>query len=55
MSELKLEIIAVARIHNHPLVPLSISVHRLICDMKTGKLNKVKEATAIGKSKQFVT
>jgi carbonic anhydrase len=51
MSEIKSEINAVARIRNHPLVLLSISVYGLICDVKTNKLNEVKEATAIGKSK----
>jgi carbonic anhydrase len=40
----------VARIRNHPLVPSTIPVYGYIYDVKTGKLNEVKEATKIGKA-----
>ena len=40
----------VARIRNHPLVPAGIPVYGYIYDVKTGKLNEVKEATKIGKA-----
>ena len=40
----------VARIRNHPLVPSTIPVYGYIYDVKTGKLNEVREATKIGKA-----
>ncbi len=38
----------VARIRAHPLVPKSIPIYGYIYDVKTGKLNEVKEATEAG-------
>jgi carbonic anhydrase len=38
----------VARIRHHPLVPSSIPIHGYIYDVKTGKLNEVKEASKVG-------
>jgi carbonic anhydrase len=39
----------VARIRNHPLVPPSIPIYGFIYDVRTGKLNEVKQATTVGK------
>ncbi len=38
----------VARIRAHPLVPKGIPIYGYIYDVKTGKLNEVKEATKAG-------
>lgn len=38
----------VARIRNHPLIPKSIPVYGYIYDVKTGRLNEVAGASAIG-------
>jgi carbonic anhydrase len=40
----------VHRIRNHPLVPARIPVYGYIYDVKTGRLNEVKEATAAGRA-----
>jgi carbonic anhydrase len=40
----------VQRIRNHPLVPKHIPIYGFIYDVKTGRLNEVKEATAAGKA-----
>lgn len=40
----------VARIRKHPLVPSSIPIYGYIYDVKTGRLNEVPEATAIGRA-----
>jgi carbonic anhydrase len=39
----------VQRIRNHPLVPKQIPIYGFIYDVKTGRLNEVAEATAVGK------
>lgn len=38
----------VARIRKHPLVSPDVTIHGFIFDVKTGKLNDVPEASAIG-------
>ena len=38
----------VARIRSHPLVPKTIPIYGYIYDVKTGRLNEVKTATAAG-------
>ena len=40
----------VQRIRNHPLVPKHIPIYGFIYDVKTGKLDEVKEAAAAGKA-----
>src|SRR4029077_13910216 len=40
----------VRRIRNHPLIPKSIPIHGYIYDVRTGKLEEVREATAAGKA-----
>jgi carbonic anhydrase len=40
----------VQRIRNHPLVPKHIPIYGFIYDVKTGRLDEVKEATAAGKA-----
>lgn len=40
----------VSRIRNHPLVPRDIPIYGLIYDVKTGRLNEVKEAMAAGQA-----
>ncbi len=40
----------VRRIRNHPLVPRDIPIYGFIYDVKTGGLNEVKEAMAIGQA-----
>jgi carbonic anhydrase len=40
----------VRRIRNHPLIPKSIPICGYIYDVKTGKLEEVREATAAGKA-----
>jgi carbonic anhydrase len=40
----------VRRIRNHPLVPREIPVYGYVYDVRSGRLNEVKEATAIGKA-----
>jgi len=40
----------VRRIRNHPLVPREIPVYGYIYDVRSGRLNEVMEATAIGKA-----
>jgi carbonic anhydrase len=39
----------VRRIRNHPLIPKSIPVYGYIYDVRTGKLDEVPEAMAMGK------
>jgi len=39
----------VRRIRNHPLVPRDIPIYGYIYDVRTGRLNEVKEASEIGK------
>jgi carbonic anhydrase len=39
----------VQRIRSHPLVPKQIPIYGFIYDVKTGRLNEVAEATAVGK------
>ncbi|MDZ7662054.1 MAG: hypothetical protein U5J94_06660 [Thiohalophilus sp.] len=41
----------VQRIRSHPLVPDDIPIYGYIYDVKSGKLNEVKEATKAGKAK----
>jgi len=38
----------VARIRQHPLVPTDIPIYGYIYDVRSGKLNEVPEATAVG-------
>jgi len=40
----------VRQIRNHPLVPRHIPIYGFIYDVRTGKLDEVKEATAAGKA-----
>ncbi len=40
----------VQRIRNHPLVPSHIPIYGYLYDVKTGKLEEVSEATAVGKA-----
>jgi carbonic anhydrase len=40
----------VRRIRNHSLIPKSIPIHGYIYDVRTGKLEEVREATAAGKA-----
>ncbi len=40
----------VRRIRSHPLVSASIPIYGYIYDVKTGRLNEVPEATAIGRA-----
>jgi carbonic anhydrase len=40
----------VARIRNHPLIPKSIPVHGYIYDVKSGKLQEVEGAKALGEA-----
>src|SRR3984957_10982451 len=40
----------VQRIRNHPLVPKHIPIYGFIYDVKSGRLDEVKEATAAGKA-----
>jgi carbonic anhydrase len=40
----------VRRIRNHPLVPRDIPIYGFIYDVRTGRLNEVKEAMAVGRS-----
>jgi carbonic anhydrase len=40
----------VRRIRNHPLVPRDIPIYGFIYDVRTGCLNEVKEAVAVGRS-----
>jgi carbonic anhydrase len=42
----------VRRIRNHPLVPRDIPVYGYIYDVKSGRLNEVKEATEIGRARE---
>ena len=42
----------VQRVRSHPLVPKGIPIHGYIYDVKTGRLNEVPEATAIGKARR---
>ena len=39
----------VKKIRNHPLIPESIPVYGYLYDVRTGKLEEIKEATEIGK------
>jgi carbonic anhydrase len=41
----------VNRVRNHPLVPTSIPIYGYIYDVKTGRLNEVKQATEAGKAR----
>jgi carbonic anhydrase len=40
----------VKKIRNHPLIPKSIPVYGYLYDVRTGKLEEIKEATEIGKA-----
>jgi carbonic anhydrase len=40
----------VRRIRNHPLIPKSIPIYGYIYDVRTGKLEEIREATAAGKA-----
>jgi len=40
----------VKKMRNHPLIPKSIPVYGYLYDVKTGKLEEIKEATEIGKA-----
>lgn len=40
----------VARIRSHPLVPKNVPIYGYIYDVKTGRINEVPEATAVGKA-----
>lgn len=40
----------VKKIRNHPLIPKNIPVYGYLYDVKTGKLEEIKEATEIGKA-----
>ena len=40
----------VERIRNHPLVPRSIPIHGFVYDVRSGKLNEIEKAKAIGKA-----
>jgi carbonic anhydrase len=40
----------VERLRSHPLVPRDVALHGYIYDVKTGKLQKVPEATRLGKA-----
>lgn len=40
----------VQRIRNHPLVPSDIPIYGYIYNVKTGKLEEVPEANAVGKA-----
>jgi len=40
----------VRRVRNHPLIPKSIPIYGYIYDVRTGKLEEVREATAAGKA-----
>ena len=40
----------VKKVRNHPLVPKNIPVYGYLYDVKTGKLEEIKEATEIGKA-----
>ena len=40
----------VRRIREHPLVPRGIPIHGYVYDVKTGRLNEVPEATAVGRA-----
>ena len=40
----------VQRIRSHPLVPASIPIHGYIYDVKSGRLNEVTAASALGDS-----
>lgn len=40
----------VRRIRSHPLVPKSIPIYGYVYDVRSGKLNEVKEASAAGKA-----
>jgi carbonic anhydrase len=39
----------VRRLRQHPLVPRSIPIHGYLYDVRTGRLNEVSDATAIGR------
>ena len=40
----------VKKVRNHPLVPKNIPVYGYLYDVRTGKLEEIKEATEIGKA-----
>jgi carbonic anhydrase len=40
----------VKKIRNHPLIPKNIPVYGYLYDVRTGKLEEIKEATEIGKA-----
>ena len=40
----------VARIRNHPLVPAGIPIYGYVYDVRSGRLNEVTEATAVGRA-----
>ena len=39
----------VRRIRSHPLVPSRIAIYGFVYDVKTGRLNEIPEATAVGR------
>lgn len=41
----------VRRIREHPLVPRYIPIHGFVYDVKTGRINEVRQASEIGKAK----
>jgi carbonic anhydrase len=42
----------VRRIRTHPLVPASIPIYGYIYDVRTGRLNEVADATALGRARR---
>jgi carbonic anhydrase len=42
----------VQRIRSHPLVPASIPIHGYIYDVRSGRLNEVAEASALGRARR---
>jgi len=40
----------VRRIREHPLVPAGIAIHGFLYDVRSGRLNEVREATRVGKA-----
>jgi carbonic anhydrase len=42
----------VQRIRNHPLVPASIPIHGYIYDVRSGRLDEVADATALGRARR---
>jgi carbonic anhydrase len=42
----------VRRIREHPLVPVGIPIYGYVYDVHSGRLEKVKEATAAGRARK---